>query len=330
MEGVYTAIPSSDTITDVDIAFGRFKLPSAAELNDAWLVSINLAQKVFGEGGHRYNSGYAMDWGYGVGESISHIGLDIDGVTTDHFYSPVSGTMVGYNGSGENKYILLKDDGADRVWLLAHIEPDSDLLTAWSNRLTDGASQIIGGKAGTDLGTLTNHSGGAHLHVAAQDMSQGIYSAAQLEYTWSINGTTAWGQSTNEANIVESTISPLQAYYEYNEAAALLPTFVYAQTTATVTGSAGRGGGVQDGDAHIESINHIGRVHLGAQSILGILAQNDSTVALDSSAKIFAILSRDAVLSQDDVVLADGIGECRARYRGAVGRAIDAGLDDIS
>jgi uncharacterized protein (TIGR02145 family) len=132
-------------------------------------------------------SGYAYDAGYYQLIGKYHAGMDIDAGLYDDVYSPINGTVVDIiTTQGEDNRLKIRENGSQREWIFAHITPDPGLET------DDTVS------TGTRIGQIRSYSGGEHLHLE-------VHSA---DIAW-------WGINSNRQTLLDNTISPMQAYYEY-------------------------------------------------------------------------------------------------------------------
>jgi uncharacterized protein (TIGR02145 family) len=133
-------------------------------------------------------SGYAYDAGYHRLIGAYHAGMDIDAALNDAVYSPIDGTVVEIiTTQGENNRLKIKETGSNRLWIFAHITPDAGLKI--DDPVTAGTTRI---------GQIRSYPGGEHLHLEVHTAN----------ITW-------WGINNNHQIILDNTIGPMQAYYEY-------------------------------------------------------------------------------------------------------------------
>jgi uncharacterized protein (TIGR02145 family) len=147
-------------------------------------------------------SGYTYDAGYHRLVGKYHAGMDIDAALNDAVYSPIDGTVLEIiTTQGENNRLKIKETGSNRMWIFAHITPDAGLKK--NDQVTAGITRI---------GQIRSYPDGEHLHLE-------VHTAT---ITW-------WGINSDPKIILDNTISPMQAYYEY----------LYGSQSSSVSGECG-------------------------------------------------------------------------------------------
>jgi len=316
------------TYFDVDAGSGvpHVEALSTSQLRDIWLVSRNLEQLVMGGESDGVSSGYGLDHGYYTSINLFHSGIDFEGdgshanatnaSESDIVYAPVTGEIVFVRvnqTSGLNR-VLIRDVENDTVWLLGHIHANEATKQLWNNR-SETPPEVV---QGTAIGFLADFNGSGtffdHLHLEIQEYDETRFNQETGTYQWDATDANGWGQYSELGNALDRTLNPLQAFYDYDNEAALRDRTNISVAEADVTYSASTDFGSFGGGGALAP-NSLSTVALVAPSIVttsfetevAVTVLNNGSNVMNGGGAFFVILSEDAILDSDDLVIAQEV-----------------------